>query len=271
MTATTQISTGVDHPIRYHLEADHPLRETALMFAETYLDLIIEDMVNHPRSLQKKIGPSEIGIPCNIRVLHKLNQDDEPPRSDYPWKPAIGTAVHAWLEDIFTKATIPGGPQETRFLVEEKNVVGNILGEPHAGSTDLFDDWLHIVADHKCVGKPKMKEYRAHGPSPQYRTQAHLYGKGWEDRGKQVDLVAICFLPREGEMTDTYIWTEPYDRAIAEAALERVNRLAALLQAVGISQAVQAYGPCDDTWCPWCGTGSSFPRRPTTGSPFSTQ
>ena len=68
----------------------------------------------------------------------------------------------------------------------------------------------------------------------------------------------ICFLPREGELSDAFIWSEPYDRSVAEETLDRVNRLAELLQAIGIDAAVSLYPPCDDTWCPWCGTGSSL-------------
>lgn len=261
MSTTTQTSTGVDHPVRYHLAADHALRDQAQGIAETYLDTIIDDMVNHPRSLQKKIGPSEMGIPCNIRVLHKLNQDDEPERDSYPWKPAIGTACHTWLEGVFEAASEHGKPAAGRWIVEKKYVVGQILGEDHAGSTDLFDTWGRAVMDHKFIGKNTMKEYRAGGPSEQYFVQANLYGKAWEDMGYQVDLVMICFLPREGELSDAFIWSAIYDRSVAEAALVRVNKLANLLRAVGIEQALSLYQPCKDTWCPWCGTGTSWPRR----------
>ena len=266
MKVTTQKSSGVDYPVRYHLEADHPLRDLAQSIAETYLDTIIADMMSHPRSLQKKIGPSEMGIPCNIRVLHKLAGTEEPPRDNYPWKPAVGTAGHAWLEDVFRKASEAGQRAQGRWVVEKKYVVGQILGVDHAGSTDLYDEFGNAVIDHKFIGKNTMKKYRAHGPGPQYRRQAHLYGKAWEDRGYKVKLVMICFLPREGELSDAFIWSEPYDRSVAEETLDRVNRLAELLQAIGIDAAVSLYPPCDDTWCPWCGTGSSWPQRsePTT-------
>lgn len=261
MTTTTQVSTGVRHPIRYHLSADHSLQEMAQSIAETYLDNIIEDMVNHPRSLQKKIGPSEMGIDCSIRLIYKLGGKEEPPRDSYPWKPAVGTACHTWMEEIFSKASLPGEPEAGRWLVENKVIVGQVLGENHSGSTDLFDTWGNAVMDHKFIGKNTMKEYRAHGPSNVYRRQAQLYGKGWEDKGYKVDLVFICFLPREGELTDAFIWSDLYDRQVALDALDRVNKLAHLVRSLGMETAASLYQPCTDRWCPWCGTGSSWPRK----------
>jgi len=260
MTVTTQTSAGVRHPIRYALAAEHPRRDAAMGIAETYLDTIIEAIVNHPRSQQKRIGPSEMGIECRRALLHKLNGDTEPPRPDVPWKPTIGTAVHDWLERVFTDDSGPGH-QEGRWLTEERVTVGAVGMQEIDGSTDLYDTWGKAVIDHKIVGASTRKKYRAHGPSAQYRKQAHLYGKGWEDDGWQVDLVMICFLPREGELTDTFIWSEPYDRSIAEETVAMVDRLDQLRRTLGIEAALALYPPCDDRWCDWCGTRTSFPKR----------
>jgi hypothetical protein len=62
------------------------------------MDAIRHKITHHPRSLQKRIGPSEIGNPCDRRIGYKLLGQPENPRGD-AWKPTIGTAVHAWLEE----------------------------------------------------------------------------------------------------------------------------------------------------------------------------
>lgn len=258
-----RLSSGVDHPTRYRIAADHHERELAEVFGDTYLDSIINSIVNQPRSLQKRIGPSEMGIECERAILHKLNGDQEPNRGDVPWKATIGTAVHTYMDDeVFTPASKPGMEQQGRWLVEQRVTVGEVNGIPITGSTDLFDTWGGIVADHKFVGKSTLQKYRAHGPSPTYRAQAHLYGRGWVNRGYKVRMVAICFLPREGDLPDAFIWTEPYQEQIALDAIARVDRLARLLAIVGIDQALAPYGECSDRWCRWCGSGNSFGRRP---------
>lgn len=266
MSAETRTSTGVDHPVRYKISADHALRDLAEAIGDTLLSEVIGSIVNQPRSLQKRIGPSELGIPCSIRLLKKLAGVPEPPRPDVPWKPTIGTAVHAYLEEAFTKLSAPGTEQAGRYRMEERVTVGNIGDTAITGSTDLFDEWTRTVVDWKIIGSNMMKKYRAHGPSQQYRVQAHLYGRGWVNAGFDTQMVCIAFLPRETEFTDSFIWTEPYQEQIAEAALDRANKLAHLINTIGVDAAVSLYQPCDDRWCPWCGTGSSWPRRevPTT-------
>lgn len=259
----TRRSVGVDHPINYKIAADHEFRELAEGIADTYMEVIINSIVNQPRSLQKRIGPSEMGVECRRAVLHKLNGDPEPPRGSVPWKPTIGTAVHDYLERAFTSASAKDDAQRGRWLTEERVNVGEIAGKMIDGSTDLFDTFGHAVMDHKIVGKSTLTKYRAHGPSEQYRQQAHLYGKGWADDGFQVKLVMICFLPREGELTDTFIWSEPYSEFEAQKTLNRINGLESLRLTLGIDQALSLYpDPCDDRWCKWCGSGNSFGARP---------
>lgn len=248
--------------IRYSLAHQHEHSDQAVSLADAYLDIIADSIVNQPRSLQKRIGPSEMGVECERAILHKLNGDQEP-RGGIPWKPTIGTAVHTYLEEAFEKASAPGQEQAGRWLTERRVTVGEIAGTTITGSTDLFDTWTGTVMDHKIIGKSTGKKYRAHGPSRQYYIQAMLYGKGWKAAGHNVKMVAICFLPREGELSgDTFIWTAPYDEQAALDAIARANGLAAVLAAVGIDKALTLYGECDDRWCRWCGSGSSFGNRP---------
>lgn len=261
VTVQARRSVGVEHPIRYSLDAPPELVDAAAGLADCYLDVIVDSIVTQPRSLQKRIGPSEMGDPCTRALLHKLAGDREPERS-VPWKPTIGTAMHAYLEEAFTAASAPGQEQEGRWLTEVEVTVGTVGGVEVTGHTDLYDSWLKAVVDHKLIGKSTMKKYRAHGPGDQYRTQAHLYGLGHIRAGRPVKMVAIAFLPREGELTDTFIWAEPYNEAIALAAIARCDALANLLNTIGLDAALAMYPVCDNTWCRWCGTGSPFPPMP---------
>lgn len=216
-----------------------------------YVDVIERSIAAHPRSLQKRIGPSEIGIDCERRLIHKIAGDDEPADTRIPWKPALGTAMHTQLEEWFNADNARYDPIQ-RWVCEDRVDVGE-LGDTHiTGSTDLFDTFTYTVLDHKIVGNSTLQKYRTHGPSRQYRTQAHLYGRGWVRRGYPVQRVAICFLPREAEWSKRYLWTEAYDEQVALNALNRLNMLAGLIEVVGKEQALAAYDPCDDIWCPWC-------------------
>ncbi|MFI8593756.1 hypothetical protein ACIGCK_04910 [Microbacterium sp. NPDC078428] len=221
---------------------------------DLYLGVIKDGITRHPRSLQKRIGPSEIGRPCDRWILHKLNGDGEPDRGP-AWKPAIGTAVHDQLERWFDAANRGGGDVDhTEWITEWEVTVGTIGGQPIAGHSDLFHVPTGTVIDHKIVGPKQLAKYRLHGPSEQYRVQAHLYGKGFTDDGGwgPARAVAIAFLPRDGELSQAVFWSEPYDPHLAAAAMVRANRLHTMLTVVGIDAALAASALCDDQWCTWC-------------------
>lgn len=220
------------------------------------LHFITEAISNDPRSLQKRIGPSEIGIPCARRIGYKLAGVQPVNDRGVPWKPFIGTAVHAALATIFTNASatlgelpasMGGGP---RFLVEQKVVVGQILADDIDGSCDLFDRATATVIDWKIVGGEQLTKYRKNGPGEQYRIQGHTYGRGWQLRGEDVQHVAVFFLPRDRELDKAFWWHEPYDETVAPKALDRVEGIAKLTAALG--PAALPMLPTADAWCRYC-------------------
>lgn len=227
--------------------ADPRQLEWARCLAEEYMDVVTAGIQAHPRSHQRLIGPSELGVPCQRALLHKLNKDPEPDRGP-AWKPAVGTALHAQMEEWFS------GREE--WLVEQRVDVGMIGPEQISGSTDLFYR-AGAVIDHKFVGKTRLLHYRAHGPGEQYRVQAHTYGRGWAALGYPVQMVMIAFVPRDGELADSYFWWEPYDPMVALVAFAQANRLYRRLQEVGLAAALAEFQPCDDQWCPWCAPGNA--------------
>lgn len=202
---------------------------------------IVEDAIsNQPRSLQTRIGPSELGTDCDRCLIHKLAGTAEI-RGDVPWLPFVGTAVHAALEDIFISAN---GSSPVRWLCETTVSVGEVGGVDITGHADLFDLETGEVTDFKVVGATTLRNTKANGPSEQYRRQAHLYGHGFTRRGLHVTSVRIAYLPRnEPTLANAHIWHEPYDEQTARSTLARANALHAGITALGAETVLQQAPP----------------------------
>lgn len=220
-----------------------------------YMTAVVDAITNHPRSLQKRIGPSEVGDPCARKLLYKLTGT---PERDLPpnWRATVGTGGHMWQEETFdranlTFATSSSTPGVERWLIEERVTVGvDANGNPITGSCDLFDRATGTVIDHKFVGPKQLRKYKAQGPSDTYRVQAHLYGQGYVNAGLTVNAVAISFLPRDGDLADAYWWSEPFNPQIAANAMQRLQGLQIIHGALGD----QAFAAVDtaDSYCNGC-------------------
>lgn len=190
---------------------------------------VIETSISaHPRSQQKRIGPSEIGNPCDRCLAHKL-AGTQPTEQKPSWKPALGTAIHAQLEHWFSNTD---GELAGHFECERKVMVGQIAGEDITGSCDLWMPAVGLVNDWKLVGPKQLTRYKNHNPPEQYRVQAHLYARGFALTGEHPQQVAITFLPRDGELSLAHFWTEAYSEQVALDALERATRLANNIEAL---------------------------------------
>lgn len=197
--------------------------------------VIEKAILNQPRSLQKRIGPSEIGNPCDHCLAAKL-AGWESTEKDVPWLPFIGTAVHASIEQIFIDeaATIYGEDPAggVPYRAEHKVMVGTIDGQEIWGSTDLVDFGTGMTVDWKVVGATTLRSAKV-GPSQVYRVQQHLYAKGWNDAGYPIDHVAIAYLPRNSiSLADAVWWTEQFNRQLAVDALDRANSFAVNIRAL---------------------------------------
>ena len=214
----------------------------------TGLTAVIADAIRaQPRTLQTTIGPSEIGVPCPRAILHKLAGTPDPRAGEAAWRPAVGTAIHAQLERWFRP--------HARYLVEERVTIGYHGGQDIAGTCDLYDLETATVVDWKTCSASKLKAYKANGPSPQYRVQAHLYGLGILRSTQHVpEHVAVFWLMRDGDLNkrDTHVWTEPFNPVVALDALHRLDALHAELRLIGLDAALDQYQPCTDPWCGWC-------------------
>lgn len=201
------------------------------------------------RSQQRRPGPSVLGSPCARRIgYHVAEVEPVNPNPD-AWKPTVGKAVHSWLEDALRGVNEYLGVP--RFLLEFKVDVGEI-GDTHVtGSCDVYDRVTCSVVDWKILGDASLKRYRkSNDPGEQYRTQLHLYGRGWERRGMPVDTVHIVALPQNASLRDAWHWTEPYDASVAEDALTRANGVATLVAAAGAN--AMTVLPTADAYCTYC-------------------
>ena len=218
--------------------------------------MIRHAIAHHPRSLQKRIGPSEVGTPCDRRIGYKLLGQPENERGD-AWKPTVGTAVHAWLEKAAEDANLAqvisaGGLIEDHQLewVTEANVTVGYLhdGTAITGSADLYHRPTATIIDHKVVGVASLRDKKANGPGQQYRAQVHLYGAGFLMQGHPVEHVAINFLPQNGNLTDGWWWSEPFDMSIAAAAITRLRDIETKVRTTGNVEGLAAA----DAWCAFC-------------------
>lgn len=160
--------------------------------------LIDEDITTMPRSLQKAIGPSELGTTCAHCLAAKLAGWTK--RESPAWLPFVGTCVHEHMERLFDRMDDNTPELVERWRAEYQVTVGHLHGLEGGmdvtGSIDLWDRKTHSTVDWKVVGNTTLTKVRAHGVSQQYRVQASLYGIGLEREGEPVERSCIYFLPR---------------------------------------------------------------------------
>jgi len=195
-------------------------------------EIITTTAANAPRSLQRRIGPSEVGDPCPRRLAYKLLDWPTVNEGGDPWPSIVGTATHEWLATALEAHNQTTGT--TRFLVEERDEVddGTISGYRLSGSCDAYDLATNSVLDHKLIGDSVMRRYKNEGMRDQYRIQAQLYGLGFENAGYTPQTVALACYPRGGHLGGLWVWTDVYDRQVALDALTRLGSVRDLLIAL---------------------------------------
>jgi hypothetical protein len=203
------------------------------------------------RNMQRAIGPSQIGNECDRSLAYQV-MDMQAPRSGIdPWASIVGTAVHAWLAQAFTNENIRSG--ELRYLVETPVK----LTDGIRGTADLFDLWEAEVIDHKILGVDSHRHIKNGAIPTKYRVQLHLYGRGFQLAGMPVSKVSIVAYPRSGFLDGIVTWSEPYNQALAEAAMDRLSRISAAALVLELDTnpdrwALIPHSPGPEcTWCPF--------------------
>lgn len=229
--------------------------------------ILIDYEAARPRSMQKELGPSELGTPCQQQIARKLAGAPRRPITEPTWAPFQGTAVHASMEQVVGWWNQQLGRE--RWLAEDRLVVDPGPGHYPAveGNGDAFDtdhamvvDWKHVgstaltkLRTAKRLGKPPREQV-----SQEYRIQAHLYGLGHANKGRPVRSVRLVLLARSWKYDDSEEWTEPYNQDLAVWAIERYWGVVDLLDALGVADNPDAVAlvpaaaaPDACKWCPF--------------------
>jgi hypothetical protein len=203
-------ATGFDEP-----EGEGPL---AAALKREITDIILWADRESPRSRQLMVGPSELGDPCDRRLAYRLAGVPDVNTFMDPWPAIVGTAVHSWCEGAFNRyqSEVRNLGWRTEMRVQPDPMV--------QGRSDLYKSGM--IVDLKTGGPDMMRKVHKDGPPEGYKVQVQLYGLGHENAGRVVESVALAFLPRSGWLGDMYVWTAPYSRAVATAALDRMYRIA---------------------------------------------
>lgn len=240
------------------LEMSERGKELAARLRETFYAYTNRNSSDN-RSAQKTLGPSEAGSPCERQIAMKL-LGITPVNPQEGWAPFVGTAVHRDLAEMFEWAN---GQGSGRYVTEMRVSLDNPFVP--GGTLDLLDRVLYMVDDHKLMGRWSLDQLRRYGPSETYRKQIQIYGLGAERAGEKVKEVAIIGWPRqESSLDNLFVHVEPYDRKIAEEALDRVAGIAARVKGFEADRATWAgldtqahqlaiareFPAADD--CKWC-------------------
>lgn len=225
------------------------------------LDKIKHHSTNAPRSLQRELGPSEVGDPCERKLGYKL-WNVEPPtrppsRNNDMWKANVGTAIHTYLEDVYG--------DDPDYDTEKRVTVGAWYDGTNShvlqGKCDLYIKSDDCVVDFKTTSTAMMEDY-ARGKLPEvYRTQIHMYGMGYENEGYPVKRVALLFLPRDNDLnvSTSVFYVEPYDRQVALTGLARLERIAKGSSGGDFESLATASSYCSR--CPWFVSGAKKPNE----------
>ncbi|WEV41621.1 hypothetical protein OZX57_06425 [Bifidobacterium sp. ESL0682] len=236
-------------------EAQPPKQEQPTFGDDTVLwprirTVIENSIANNPRSLQKTIGPSELGTDSLHTLAAKLAGWPHPEQPN--WGAFVGTSVHAQLQREFD-ALNETHDSETiamlnrmfgdrirghrRFETEKSVTVGHLEGlyggYDVTGSIDLYIPGCATIIDWKNVGTTTAKNVKANGVSQQYRVQVSLYGLGIRNSDLPIEWVSDIFLPRTGlSLNDTIPRRWPFDPKPGQWALARAQLLVNLMDVI---------------------------------------
>lgn len=209
---------------------------------------------NSTRSVQKTIGPSELGSLCDRRIAYRLADVTEVNYWSDPLPAIVGTAVHGWLEQAVN--SFQAVHHMDRWVTEL-----TVHPDPMVkGHMDLYDRDYKAVIDWKTVSPTKLKAWKSEGPPEHYRDQVNLYGRGAINAGLEVAKVVLVAVPRSGFLKDMQVWMDDYRPERAQAALDRMYGIANMMIAAGDNltmEEIPAAPGSECSYCPWYrgGTG----------------
>lgn len=178
-------------------------------------EMVSKTLVAHDasraRSRQVEVGPSSIGG-CHRRLWHELAGTEHTNDGD-KLGAICGTFIHAGIEEALRRQDPFGDLYELEIGVEHGGLRGNV---------DCYDKVNRMVIDWK-TNKKGGARYFGKGNRQQI-WQIQLYGWLLSQNGYVVEDVSLVGIPRDGKMKDILVHTEPYDPAIAQEALDHLDK-----------------------------------------------
>jgi hypothetical protein len=232
--------------------------EWAVSYGRELKDIAVYASNNAPRSVQKHLGPSELGHECDRMLVAKMAHAPGTNHIMDPWASIVGTAIHAWLADAFNFDNQQRGV--LRWMAEKRVTPDPELGEDaHPGTADLYDGILHCVVDHKCQGDSVRDRLRRSGPPRHYYIQLLLYAMGYRNLGLPVDRVVLASWPRtKSSLDEMYVWEHlitPEDEQLVRDTISRTQVRQAVAEQVkagklNVMQVTPTPSEDDCTYCP---------------------
>jgi hypothetical protein len=211
-----------------------------------------------PRSLQRHLGPSELGHECDRLVIgkmagHSLGGINHV--SD-PWASMVGTAIHEMMEKIFTwhNTTLP----EQRWDTERRVTPDPGAVQSHPGTGDLYDRQTRSMVDWKAQSESVRAQLRSQGPPPHYFWQLMLYAVGYMLEGFVVDRIVLVSLPRtKSSIDDGYVWAHTITNEDLQGVIDLLDKTAtreklAVLMQQGELKLMDIPATPSDASCHYC-------------------
>lgn len=222
---------------------------------------------NRPRSLQKYLGPSEIGHPCHRKLAHMICEANDIAHVTHTnvftdVMPTFrGSAAHARMERVLAAWNEKVGYE--RYISERRLEVWPGL----SGSCDCYDTERKLVMDWKFLGRTSFDKYRRNGFPVTYRNQVQLYGQGYVNAGYEVDKVAIYAFPIAGTMAGANVAIYDFDPTVWKRVQDQWANTLVLIDVLDIENHPERLDSFTTTpencdFCPWHAPAPGRPGCP---------
>lgn len=190
---------------------------------------ILDAITNHPRSLQKRIGPSEIGTPCTHCLAARLagwekknwGSRGQPLKGQ---RSIFGSSTFSWTRILAAQTTWLGDTRNGGCARRPCGSATSATPRSQAAPTSSTS-----TPDKPSTGNSSAKTASKNTgpkalPIPTGSKPTYTAGAGNAEAAKSTQCRSYS-CPHSQPRGDHFWWSEPYDEQIALAALERANHL----------------------------------------------
>ena len=208
--------TALWHAAKVPGELDPPMDPAAQRLTDHYVREMRYGFDNDERALQSDIGSSEIGWECDRRIAYKLAGRPRLNFSD-PLRAIIGTGFHLWQAQKFRWLNrIRGGRYAVEYACSYRDIPGH---------GDLYDYVTSTVTDWKTTKLATIREMQRRGVPSYYVVQVQHNATALWAEGLEPKQVSLVFFPIDSVLDRTWTWRGEPNKALVDAAIDRVDRL----------------------------------------------